>query len=116
MNATTNPLTDADADALNALTDRDVRALTEPMTVFFADEGPAHVVYNENSTEAYTVDMDARDCSCPDSEHNIPKCDTDDVCKHIKRVDFTLGDREIPRAARQRIDWDLYSQNRLYGR
>jgi hypothetical protein len=71
------------------LEDRDIRALSEYMTVF-AEAPGMFTVYAEGST--YLVDLETETCGCPDSEHRDPE----GGCKHIRRVRFTTGARDIP--------------------
>ncbi len=76
------------------LDERDVRALTEYMTVL-ADVGQVagaedmYVVTTESGSE-YTVDLRHGSCTCPDAEYR------DVRCKHIRRAEFATGRRPIP--------------------
>lgn len=70
---------------------RSVRALTEKMTVLPLG-GDVFSVTTESGSE-YRVDARERRCTCPDSKHNL---DSDESCKHERRVVFAVGDREIP--------------------
>lgn len=73
---------------------RDVRALTEPMTVL--DDTPglrgADGMYAvvSASVSQYTVDALDKSCTCPDAQRR------DCVCKHQRRVMFAVGMRPIP--------------------
>ena len=84
--------TDTDHD----LDERDVRALTECMTVL-ADIGAAagaddmYVVTTE-SGRSYTVDVRHGMCGCPDAEQRDPE----GGCKHVRRVEFATGERPLP--------------------
>lgn len=74
--------------------DRDVRALTECITVL-EDIGPAagapdlFLVVSQSGRE-YLVDARTETCECPDSEHRGVRC------KHLRRVAFATGQRPIP--------------------
>jgi hypothetical protein len=66
----------------------DVRALTECMTVLPHAPGLFRVVSGSGAT--YTVDAREGSCSCPDARYR------DRECKHQRRVEYELGEREIP--------------------
>jgi len=78
----------ADAGGVE-LADRDRRALNERMTVFVEAPGLFSVV-GEGSQ--YLVDLTTGTCECPDSEHRDPE----GGCKHIRRVRYVLGARDVP--------------------
>ncbi|MXR50655.1 hypothetical protein GRX03_03400 [Halovenus sp. WSH3] len=78
-------------DSSTELEKRDVRALTECMTVLSLDGG-IYSVTTESGSE-YRVDAEKGRCTCPDSQHNL---DDDEVCKHVRRVAFATGERAIP--------------------
>lgn len=87
--------TDTDSrKGIAPLADRDVRALTECMTVL--DDTPtvcgADGIYKvvSQSGQSYTVDAYGKSCTCPDACHN------DHVCKHQRRVMFACGMHPIP--------------------
>lgn len=71
------------------LDDRDVRALTEYMTVLGGD-GDVYTVVGENGGGEYQVDSRKGRCTCPDHQHRSARC------KHIRRVAFATGDESIP--------------------
>lgn len=80
--AQANPEPDSEVD------DRTRRALTEKMTVI--EEGPdLYNVITESGSE-YSVDAREKRCTCPDHKHRNA------VCKHIRRVAYATGEREIP--------------------
>jgi len=67
---------------------RDVRALTEYMTVL--DEGgDMYTVVGQNGG-TYTVDARGGRCTCPDHEHRGVRC------KHLRRVAFATGADTVP--------------------
>ncbi len=83
---------------------RDVRALTEELTVLEhighvrgADE--MYLVVSASGKE-YTVDVVEGACTCPDFEHNLPlerpDGTTRHTCKHLAAVTYTTGLRPIP--------------------
>ena len=82
------------ADAAQ-LDDRDVRALSDGMTVL-DDLAPApadadglfHVT--TESGRSYVVDPDLGACQCADAKYR------DVRCKHSRRVDFETGRRPLP--------------------
>lgn len=57
------------------------------------DAGSYFDVITESGSQ-YGVDVDLGACTCPDYQHN------DDVsaCKHLRRVEIILGDRDLPPA------------------
>jgi len=63
------------------LDERDVRALTECMTVLDADAPGFYTVTTESGRE-YTVDARGGSCSCPDAEYRDPE----GGCKHVRRA------------------------------
>jgi len=86
MNAT--PADDA------ALEERDVLALTQYLPVLddlpsVAGDEDRYVVVSESGAE-YLVDLGAGTCTCPDYRFRGNRC------KHIRRVEFATGEREIP--------------------
>ena len=80
---------------LDDLSDREVRALTEPM-VTLDDVGPVKDspgLYEVTSTSTYIVDMDTNDgphCTCKDHEYRGVDC------AHIERVRFATCRKPIP--------------------
>lgn len=88
--------TAAQEHAATTLDERDVSALTEIMSVL-EDVGRVrgaaglYLVVSE-SGGTYTVDARSDACDCPDAEHRQP----DGGCKHVRRVAFATGAREIP--------------------
>lgn len=84
------------------LDDRDARALTEPMDVYADDPATSATevaVYNDG--QRHIVNPDAGFCDCDDWHYRQP----DGGCKHVRRVQFERGDREIPQwATRDAID------------
>lgn len=91
----TNDLTDC-----NRIDPRDVRALTEVMSVL-DDIGRArgaddlYLVVSSSGRE-YLVDICERVCECPDFQHNLPTADGRQTCKHLARVTYETGMRPIP--------------------
>ena len=79
-----------DHERAEQLEDRDVRALTEYMTTLSLG-GQIYSVTTESGSE-YRVDGRDKVCDCADFTYR------DDVerCKHIRRVEFATGEREIP--------------------
>lgn len=93
-------------EGIAQLDDRDVRALTECMTVLEdtplvrGADGLYEVVSQSGRT--YTVDAYGESCSCPDA------CYNDHACKHVRRVTFACGMRPIPAGAkRDALDYHL---------
>jgi hypothetical protein len=70
------------------LEQRDVRALTEYMTVLPLG-GDVYSVTTESGSE-YRVDAREGRCTCPDHEYREVRC------KHIRRVAFATGERVVP--------------------
>lgn len=90
--ADAEPRAGPDGDAVETLTDREVRGLRERIVVFPRDEPGICSVYSESGTE-YTVDVFAdHACTCPDREHNDPE----GPCKHEFAAKALLGVRELP--------------------
>jgi len=86
----TNTTRTKESDESNSeFDDRDVRALTEYMTVLGGD-GDVFTVVGENENGEYQVDARKGRCTCPDHEYRNARC------KHIRRVAFATGDRAIP--------------------
>ena len=81
---------------LVTLEDRDVRALTEYMSVLsdigmVAGADGLYTVVSE-SGRSYTVDIETGACDCDDAFYRNP----DGGCKHVRRVQFATGRRSIP--------------------
>lgn len=73
------------------LDERDVRALTEKMTVIdYNEHGPDMYGVVSASGNHYTVDTRHESCDCADARHR------DIRCKHQRRVAFATGERAIP--------------------
>lgn len=90
---TRDPKNDTPADDLD---DRDVRALTEELTVrdsvgHVKDADDMYLVVGESGNE-YTVDLRSRVCDGPDFNYR----DEVDRCKHIRACEFATGKRPIP--------------------
>ena len=84
---------DADIAALAQLDGRDVAALTEPMDVYADDPVTTDdqvAVYNHG--QRYIVTPHVPCCDCPDMIHRRPA----GGCKHVRRVEYLLGERTIP--------------------
>ena len=89
-------MTAAAGTVIEPLDDRDVRALTEYMSVLPHVRGSEsadglYTVVSE-SGNTYTVDVDLGACDCDDAFYRQPK----DGCKHVRRVRFATGRRSIP--------------------
>lgn len=76
---------------------RAVRALTEKMTVLpetgrvkGADD--LYLVVSESGSE-YLVDTREGRCDCPDAHYNL---ESDERCKHERRVHYATGETAIP--------------------
>ena len=81
-------------DTSTDLEPRDVRALTEVLTVLpdqpeVAGADELYLVVSESGSE-YTVDARDGSCTCPDAVHR------DATCKHLRRVAFATGARAVP--------------------
>jgi len=73
---------------------RDVRALTEVLTVLpdqpeVAGADELYLVVSESGSE-YTVDARHGSSTCPDAIHR------DAMCKHQRRVAYATGERSVP--------------------
>lgn len=82
--------------SIDDLDDRDVRALTERMTVV-PDVGQARgaedlFVVVSHTGEQYLIDTRLDSCECPDYEYRSP----DEGCKHLRRARYVRGERRVP--------------------
>lgn len=73
----------------------DYRAVTEYMTVLDDGDGrargaPGLYTVTSQSGSQYLVDTGLPACECPDFEYRGR------VCKHIRRVHFATGRRDVP--------------------
>jgi len=80
---------------------RDFRALSEYMTVFAEAPGLFRVV---SEGPEYLVDLETETCECDDSTYRDP----DGGCKHVRRIQFTTGARDIPECIDPTGDFRLY--------
>ena len=80
--------TDTELDA------RDVRALTEYMTVL-PNGGDVYTVVGQNGG-TYTVDARKGRCTCPTTSTTCPTDDGRKRCKHATRVAYATGERSVP--------------------
>jgi hypothetical protein len=82
--------------SIEQLDKRDVRALTEPMTVMSdvgrADGADGLFTVVSHTGNNYLVDIHHGRCECPDMEYRDP----DGGCKHVRRVRFVTGKTPIP--------------------
>lgn len=82
------------ADAIEPLDDIAVRALTETMSVIDwidrARGAPGLYEVITQSGSQYLVDLATGSCECPDARYR------DRRCKHLARVEFEVGEQEIP--------------------
>lgn len=81
---------------LSDLSQRSVSALTEYLYAFddhgwAADAPGCWLVYAEDGSE-YRVDAETGSCTCDDAFYRDPE----GGCKHLRRVEFLTGDRDIP--------------------
>lgn len=74
------------------LDDRDVKALTQYLTVVPIDDADGLYEVTSQSGKEYIVDLQLGACECPDFGHRQPS----DGCKHVRRVAFETGARELP--------------------
>ncbi|PSP55379.1 hypothetical protein BRC82_05390 [Halobacteriales archaeon QS_1_67_19] len=75
-------------DGCTDLEQRDIRALTEKMTVL-PEGGGVYSVTTESGSE-YLIDSREGRCTCPDFEYNGARC------KHIRRVEYATGEQTVP--------------------
>lgn len=88
------------------LEDVEVRALTEKMTVLDdvgdARDAPGLYVVVSSSGASYLVDHQEARCECPSQFYRGGEC------KHLARVAYALGDRDIPEWVQEdRVDDQL---------
>ena len=86
--------TQSDATTLD---DRDVRALTDGMTVLdelapAPADAPGLYHVTTESGRSYVVDPGLAACGCSDAEYRDPA----GGCKHVRRVRFETGARPLP--------------------
>ena len=75
---------------IQTLDPRDGRALRELMSAVAIDEDAGKwTVYNAEGHE-YPMDVCEGVCSCEDFTHGH------NHCKHLRRVEYIVGDREVP--------------------
>jgi hypothetical protein len=80
-----------DAERLDStdLDQRDVRALTEYITVL-PEGGDIYTVVGQNQNGEYAVDSREGRCTCADHRYRGTRC------KHIRRIALATGERPIP--------------------
>lgn len=92
-----NDFDTADIESIDGdLDERDVRALTEYLTVLedvdrARGAEDVYLVVSQSGSE-YLVDLRFKSCECPDAEHRDP----DGGCKHVRRVEFATDARRAP--------------------
>jgi hypothetical protein len=77
-------------DNCTDLEERDVRALTEKMSVI--PEGRDIYSVSTESGREYTVNTRERRCNCPDGQYHDPE----GGCKHLRRVKYATGETPLP--------------------
>ncbi|MCU4974862.1 SWIM zinc finger family protein [Halobacteria archaeon AArc-m2/3/4] len=89
------------SEECNDLDARDVRALTEVMSVL--DEQDPRICGADDlylvvsgSGREYLVDIREGACECPDFQYNLPTKDGRRLCKHAARITYETGMRPIP--------------------
>ena len=70
------------------------RALTENMSVQFAEKGPIYDVLSE-SGNTYEVDIENGRCSCPDWQKRGDILGTQG-CKHLRRTNLEIAAGQVP--------------------
>jgi len=84
----------ATEQSVDVLDSRDAAALTEKMMVLddapAVDGAPGMYLVVSGSGQSYRVDAREGRCECPDAFYRHREC------KHLKRVAFATGEREIP--------------------
>ena len=78
-------------DERTDLQKRDVRALTEYMTVLPLGGG-LYSVTTQSGSEYHVDALEGR-CTCPDKQHNL---EDGELCKHERRVRFATGEWDVP--------------------
>ena len=97
---------DEQIEELSTLDERDVKALTQYLTVLDSigrvrDADGLYLVVSQCGSE-YMVDTHDGTCECPDSRYRGVRC------KHRRRVAFATGERPIPPGVKPRaIDENL---------
>lgn len=86
--------------------ERTRRAAVESMTIVTVGDGE-YKVYS-GVKNAYVVNLVRETCDCPDEEYNHPA----DECKHRRRVEMEIGQREIPDLGPRRLDVELATEAR----
>lgn len=90
--------TDAGEATVEQPEQRDVRALTEAMSVIphrmthAKDEVPPGGYLVVTASGSYIVEPALRACTCGDARHRDP----DGGCKHVRRARFERGDDALP--------------------
>lgn len=89
------------------LDERDRRALTEYLTVLEnigrAKDAPGLYLVVSHSGREYLLDMVTGACECADSAYRRP----DGGCKHVRRVSFEIGQRQVPAAFADKVPSDF---------
>lgn len=80
-----------------SIDERDIRALTEYLTVLEnigrAKDAPGlYLVVSGSNGDEYLVDATSSVCECADYQYREPA----GGCKHVRRVAFETGDRAVP--------------------
>lgn len=91
-----NNVTEASESIDGDLDERDVRALTEYLTVLedidrARGAEDVYLVVSQSGSE-YLVDLRFKSCECPDSTHRNPE----GGCKHVRRAEIATGQRPLP--------------------
>lgn len=72
---------------------RTIRAATESMTTHLEAPGLIRVyTTSDGGQQGHLVDVVSKSCECEDYRYNQPE----GGCKHVRRVELELGEREIP--------------------
>ena len=89
-------MTPPSTQLVEQLTNRDVRALTEYMTVLsngaIATNAPGLYTVISKAGRSYTVDLETGACECNDAFYHQPS----GGCAHVRRVEFATGRRQVP--------------------
>ncbi|AHF99431.1 hypothetical protein HALLA_12215 [Halostagnicola larsenii XH-48] len=80
------------AKSVQDVDERDRRAASEAMVV--VPNGPGLYEVHSGETNTYVVDIVGGACECADSRYR------DAHCKHARRVEMAIGEREIPAGVR----------------
>lgn len=102
------PMSSKTVEAKEGIDKRTIKAAVESMALDPHTGGPGEYDVYSESGEVYRVSLISGTCECPAAEYQ------DGACKHERRVEMELGERDVPELGRETdVERMIESRERL---